>query len=70
MSETELHFGKLRKIKLEENKTLEDFYKEKLAEKGITELRSFDNDWKDAFKNEFNKKYFIVKGEIWEVFDH
>lgn len=70
MSETELHFGKLRKIKLEENKTLEDFYKEKLAEKGITELRSFDNDWKDAFKDEFNEKYFIVKGEIWEVFDH
>lgn len=70
MSDVELHFGKLRKLQLKENQSLEDFYKEKLAKKGITELRSYDNDWEDAFRDEFNEKYFIVKGEVWEVFDH
>ena len=57
MSQTELHFGKLRKIEL--NTDLENFYKKKLKEVGITELRSYDNDWEDAFRDEFNEKYFI-----------
>lgn len=48
MSQTELHIGKLRKVELKENQSLEDFYKEKLEEINITELRSYDNDWEDA----------------------
>ncbi len=70
MSQTELHIGKLRKVELKPEQSLEDFFKEKLAEKGITELRTYDNDWKDAFKDEFYEKYFIVKNTIWEAFEH
>ena len=70
MSRTELHIGKLRKIELKLDQSLEDFYKEKLKEIGITELRKYDNDWEDAFKDEFNEKYFIVNNIIWEAFEH
>ena len=70
MSQTELHIGKLRKVELEQNQSLEDFYKEKLKNIGITELRSYDNDWEDTFKDEFQEKYFIVNDVIWEAFEH
>jgi len=68
MSRTELHFGKLRKVEL--NTDLETFYKEKLKEIGITELRTYDNDWEDAFKCELGETYYVVKGQLWEVFEH
>ena len=70
MSKTALHIGKLRKIELKSDQSLEDFYKEKLKEIGITELRKYDNDWEDAFRDEFNEKYFIVNNIIWEAFEH
>jgi len=70
MSYTELHIGKLRKVELKSEQSLEDFYKEKLREVGITELRSCDNDWEDCFRDKFREKYFIVNNIIWEVFDH
>lgn len=60
MSQTELHIGKLRKVELEQNQSLEDFYKEKLKNIGITELR----------KDEFYEKYFVINNVIWEIFDH
>jgi hypothetical protein len=70
MSKTELHIGKLRKVELKPDQSLENFYKEKLKEIGITELRKYDNDWEDAFKDEFQEKYFIVNDVIWEAFEH
>lgn len=70
MSQTELHIGKLRKVELEQNQSLEDFYKEKLKNIGITELRKYDNDWEDAFRDEFYEKYFVINNVIWEIFDH
>jgi hypothetical protein len=70
MSQTELHIGKLRKIELKENHSLEDFYKEKLKEIRITELKSYNNDWEDEFKDKFYNKYFIVNDIIWEIFEH
>lgn len=70
MSQTELHIGKLRKITLKENQSLEDFYKEKLEEINITKLRSYDNDWEDAFRDAYQDKYFIVNDTIWEAFEH
>ena len=70
MSETELHFGKLRKVVLTENQSIEDFCKEKLNEVGITELKSYHNDWIDALQCEFRDRYFIVKDIIFEAFDH
>lgn len=55
MSQTELHIGKLRKVELEQNQSLEDFYKEKLKNIGI---------------DEFYEKYFVINNVIWEIFDH
>jgi hypothetical protein len=70
MSQTELHFGKLRKVELKENKTIDDFFKEKLLEVGINDIKSYHKNWEDAFKDKFYEKYFIVNNVIWEVFDH
>lgn len=70
MSQTEFHIGKLKKIELKENQNLEDFYKEKLQEIGLLQLRSYDNDWEDAFRDKFRDKYFISNDTIWEAFDH
>jgi len=68
MSQTELHFGKLRKVELKENKTTDEFFKEKLLEKGIHDLNNSSLD--NAFKDNFYEKYFIINNVIWEVFDH
>lgn len=73
MSDTELHFGKLRKVNLQ-NKTIEEWCKNKLYEIGITE---FDEDryscWHEAFINEstFDNKFFFVNDTtVWEAFEH
>ena len=66
----EYHVGKLRRVQLKENQNLDDFCKEKLAERNITELEDYYQDWKEAFKDEYREEYFIVNGVIWEVFDH
>lgn len=68
MSQTEIHIGKLRRIEL--NESLESFYKRKLGELNITELRSYHNNWEDAFKDEFNEKYFIINNTVFEIFNH
>lgn len=68
MSQTETHFGKLRKIKLEVS--LEEWCKEKCKEKGITKIHSYNTSWEEAFRDEFYDKYFIVDGHVWKSFDH
>lgn len=70
MSETELHIGKLRKIDLKLGQTLEDFYKEKLKEVDVLKLRSYDNDWLDAFLDEYHNKYIVVNNIIYEIYEH
>lgn len=68
MSQTETHFGKLRKIKL--NVSLEEWCKQKCIEKDITEIPSYYDSWKETFKDEYYNQYFIVDGELWESFEH
>lgn len=70
MSNMETHFGKLRKVELPENHTLEDWCREKCQDKGITEISSYNDSWEEQFRDHFHEKYFIVNGEVWEVFDH
>ena len=71
MSQTETHFGKLRKVVIDEGDTIEDWCREKCKEKGITEIDSaYYGSWLEQFRYVFNNKYFIVGDEIWEVIEH
>ena len=69
MSQTETHFGKLRKVEIE-NQTTEQWCENKCNEADIIELYSYCNNWKEMFKGEFYKKFFVVEDEIWEVIEH
>lgn len=70
MSYTETHFGKLRKVKYVD--TVEEWFKQKCLEKGITELPKHTDTWREAFldldKN--YKKYFVAENDICEAIDH
>ncbi len=68
MSQTETHFGKLRKVEL--TTTIEEFCKQKCNEKGITELPSYTSSWEEQFRDSFDEKFFIWENEIWEAIEH
>lgn len=70
MSYTELHIGKLRKIELKENQSNEDFYKEKLLLRGITNILPYCGTLEEIFKDHFSEKYIIANNIIYEIFDH
>lgn len=70
MSQTETHFGKLRKVEILENQTFEDWCQAKCMEKGIKKISNYNKNWIEEFKDLFNEKYFIVDGEIWHAFEH
>ncbi len=71
MSQTELHIGKLRKIELKQNQSLEDFCKNKFETlRLIKELPITKDSWVEYFKDEFYEKYFVINNVIWEIFDH
>ncbi len=69
MSQTETHLGKLRKIVFEEGQTLEEWCEDKCKELEINEKESY-NTWYEELKDNYYEKYFLVKGEIWEAFEH
>lgn len=68
MSQTETHFGKLRKV--ETTLTLEEWSKEKCNKENITELASYNDNWVEELRDNFNNKYFIIDDEIWEAIEH
>ena len=70
MSQTECHFGKLRKVELPENYSIEDWCREKCQDKEITESSSYNDSWQEEFLDEFRDEYFIINENVWEVFDH
>lgn len=70
MSRTETHFGKLRKVDLQD-KTIEQFFQEKCNENSITTIDKYYNTWKETFfDNVSYKKYFVVGEDVWEAFEH
>jgi hypothetical protein len=69
MSHTETHFGKLRKVNLGEQ-TIEQWCESKCRENGTNEIESYHDNWVEQFRDDYYKKYFIVKDEIWEAYDH
>jgi hypothetical protein len=68
MSQTETHFGKLRKI--ETRMPVEEWCQHKCYGAGITEIPSYYSDWTETFLDKFHKKFFIVDNTIWEVIEH
>ena len=70
MSQTETHFGKLRKVILEEGQTIEDWCRKKCEAEGIIEISSYHETWAEEFKYSLDGKIFIVDNEIWETFEH
>lgn len=70
MSEVETHYGKLRKVVIDEKYTIEEWCKEKCKEKNINELASYNHSWIEQFKDGFDEKYFIIDEEVWEVIEH
>lgn len=72
MSQTETHFGKLRRVAsgFDENNTLEEWCIREFRKQGVTELKSYYDSWVEQFKDRFSEKYFIVNGEVWEAFEH
>lgn len=71
MSQTETHFGKLRKIEIEPNQTVEEWCLNKCLEiSDYNELPSYYDSWKDLLKYEFDRNYFFIDDQIWVSFDH
>jgi hypothetical protein len=69
MSNTETHFGKLRKVDFE-GVTVEQWCEAKCLELGKTERASYNHSWKEEFIDLECEKYFSIGDEIWEAFDH
>jgi len=70
MSHTETHFGKLRKVVINEGHTVEDWCREKCEDAGYNEIASYHESWVEQFRDTFHEKYFIVGDEIWEAIEH
>jgi hypothetical protein len=70
MSQTETHFGKLRKVVFDEGQTLEQWCEAKCKELDVHKLSSYNKTWYEELRGEGQEKYFFVKEEIWEAFDH
>lgn len=68
MSHTETHIGKLRKVPLKENQTIEQWCEEKCKELNIN--FNYGSWEKTLLYNFSDDKYFIIDDTIWEVFDH
>ena len=76
MSQTEFHFGKLRKVDLQ-GLSLEEYCEIKCNERGITELTKYSNTWVQKFRDEFfyniktyKAEFFIYQEDLYEIFDH
>ena len=70
MSDTEYHYGKLRKVDLQ-GKTKEEFFKEQCRLEDI-ELEEYYDNYEEAWRSETDNhdKYFIGGDDVYETFDH
>jgi hypothetical protein len=71
MSQTETHFGKLRKVELGDE-TIEQWCKARCNEIEITEIATYHDSWEEEmrYSTKYNEKYFFVDGEVWEAVEH
>lgn len=66
----ETHFGKLRRVHVPENHSIEDWCREKCQDAGITEIASYNDSWLEELQDRFGRKFFVVDGEVWEAIEH
>lgn len=71
MSNTETHFGKIKKLDLG-GLTPEQWAHAKCVAKGDAGLMHYYNNFKEQLLDEHDcyKKYIFVRDEVWEIFDH
>jgi hypothetical protein len=73
MSQMETHIGKLRKVIIMDNHSVEDWCREKCEEAGVPSmLPEYYNSWKETLQYHLDayNKYFFMDGEVWEAFEH
>jgi hypothetical protein len=70
MSQTETHFGKLRRVVFPEGQTLEQWCEAKCNDLGKTELSSYNDNWCEELKDLGYEKYYFVNGELWETIEN
>ncbi len=70
MSHTETHFGKLRKVEIPANHSIEDWCRERCQDKGITEISSYNESWLEQLRDHLYEKFFVVGEEVWEIIEH
>ena len=73
MSDMESHIGKLRKVDIPENYSIEDWCREKCEDNGVPSmLPELYDSWQETLKYhlDFYETYFFINGEVWEVFEH
>ena len=70
MSQNETHFGRIRK--LETDLVVEEFFRLKCEEVGVTSIAGYGRDtWERTYQSEISdQKYFVLNNQIWEVVDH
>lgn len=71
MSYTETHIGKLRKVEIPTDLTLDKWCLLKCTELGIAELGYFDS-WKERLidATDYNRYFFADNGDVWESIEH
>lgn len=73
MSNMESHIGKLRKVQIPENYSIEDWCREKCEDHGVPSmLPELYDSWQETLKYhlDFYETYFFIDSEVWEAFEH
>lgn len=69
MSQTETHFGKLKKVEL--TQPVEDWCKDECTKLGKDSLPRCFSSWKELLMDLTRyDKYFFLKDEVWEAIEH
>jgi hypothetical protein len=72
MSQTETHFGKLKRVKL--NQPLVDWCKSRCAKAKVFELPFYYSTWIETIHDLYPNRYFFIEDsdgiEVWEAIEH
>ena len=71
MSYTETHFGKLRRVQIDNDVTIEQWAESECIKNGIHEISRYESSWKNTLTSEVVDKYFFPTNlGIWEAIEH
>ena len=69
MSQTETHFGKLRRVVFPEGQTLEQWCEAKCNELGKTEKSSWCKTWYEQLRDINDEDVYFANDELWETIE-